>query len=376
MLSSCGRQSSSRLGQISRHIGHQRRSLVGYTKTQLPLNTGTEIPALGFGTWQDKGAQEDAVAEALKVGYRHIDTARVYGTEPGVAKGVEKSNIPRSDIFITTKLWNNSHHPDDVEKACDASLKDLQTDYIDLYLMHWPSPFARSDKLMPKKDDKIVAGDSDFVDTYKAMEKLVESGKCRAIGVSNFSKAELERLLKETSIVPAAHQIELHPYLIQADFAEWHKSKGIHITQYSPFGNSNPIYDKGENLGKFIDDPVLKDIGRKYSKSGAQVALAWGIAKGKSFSNCKYLSVLPVSFRHPHNTSSGRCLSSPDSSTGRSVIPKSKTPSRIKANFEGDFKLDAEDIHKIDGLDKKMRFNDPSESFGWNFYADLDGKQA
>lgn len=261
-----------------------------------------------------------------------------YGTEPGVAAGIEKSGVPRKDIFITTKLWNNSHHPEDVEKAVDASLKDLKTDYIDLYLMHWPSPFARSDQLIPKKNDKIETGDSDYVDTYKAMEKLLDKGKVKAIGISNFSKAELERLLKETSVVPAAHQIELHPYLAQHDFADFHRSKGIHITQYSPFGNSNEIYSKGQDIGKLIDDPVLVGIGKKYGKNGAQVALAWGIAKG------------------------------------RSVIPKSKTPARIKANFEGDFKLDAEDVKTIDGLDKKLRFNDPSESFGWNFYTDLDGK--
>ncbi|KAL2430595.1 putative oxidoreductase C26F1.07 [Exophiala dermatitidis] len=313
--------------------------MAGYTKTKFTLNTGAEIPAIGFGTWQDKEAQEDAVYEALKAGYRHIDTARVYGTEPGVAKGIQKSGVPRSDIFITTKLWNNAHHPDDVEKACDASLKDLQTDYLDLYLMHWPSPFARSDKLFPKEGEKILTGDTDYVDTYKAMEKLVEKGKCKAIGVSNFSKAELERLLKEASIVPAVHQLECHPYLQQSSFAEWHKEKGIHITQYSPFGNANPIYEGGQNVPKLIDDPVLTDIGRKYGKNGAQVALAWGIARGHS------------------------------------VIPKSKTPARIQANFEGDFKLDPEDVKKIDALDKKLRFNDPSDSFGWNFYADLDGKK-
>lgn len=256
-----------------------------------------------------------------------------------MAKGIQKSGVPRSDIFITTKLWNNAHHPDDVEKACDASLKDLQTDYLDLYLMHWPSPFARSDKLFPKEGEKILTGDTDYVDTYKAMEKLVEKGKCKAIGVSNFSKAELERLLKEASIVPAVHQLECHPYLQQSSFAEWHKEKGIHITQYSPFGNANPIYEGGQNVPKLIDDPVLTDIGRKYGKNGAQVALAWGIARGHS------------------------------------VIPKSKTPARIKANFEGDFKLDPEDVKKIDALDKKLRFNDPSDSFGWNFYADLDGKK-
>lgn len=121
--------------------------------------------AVGFGTWQDADEQEAAVTEALKAGYRHIDTARIYGTEPACARGIKNSGIPREQIFITTKLWNNSHHPDDVEPAIDASLKDLQTDYLDLYLMHWPSPFARSSTLMPKDaNGKIQTGDTDFVD--------------------------------------------------------------------------------------------------------------------------------------------------------------------------------------------------------------------
>ena len=161
--------------------------------------------------------------------------------------------------------------------------------------MHWPSPFARSASLFPKDSaGKNAPGDTDYIDTYKALEKCLESGKAKAIGISNFSRAELERLLKETSVPPAAHQMEMHPWLQQRSFAELHKQKGIHITQYSPFGNQNEIYDAGKGMGKLMDDPVLVGIGEKYGKSGAQVALAWGIAMGHS------------------------------------VIPKSKTESRIK----------------------------------------------
>jgi alcohol dehydrogenase (NADP+) len=171
------------------------------------------------------------------------------------------------------------------------------------------------------------------------MEKLVQSGKCKAIGISNFSQAELEKLINAASIPPAAHQIEIHPYLAQPAFAAFHREHNIHITQYSPFGNQNETYDKGKDIGKLIEHPVLVEIAQKYNKNGAQVALAWGIAHG------------------------------------RSVIPKSKTPSRIQANLEGDFKLEDEDVKKIDGIDKKLRFSDPSASFGWEFHAAMDGKK-
>ncbi|KAL8843446.1 MAG: hypothetical protein Q9176_002059 [Flavoplaca citrina] len=307
--------------------------------TKFKLNTGADIPAVGFGTWQDKDAQEVAVAEALKAGYTHIDTARIYGTEPAVGAAIKKSGIPRSKVFITTKLWNNSHHPDDVESALDASLADLGTDYVDLYLMHWPVAFGRGDSMFPKDSNgKIISGDTDFVDTWKAMEKTFKKGKAKAIGISNFSRKETERLLNETEIVPAAHQIEIHPYLQQNEACEWFRSKGIHVQQYSPFGNQNEIYSKGQNMGKLIDDPILVEIGKKYNKNGAQVALAWGIAQGHS------------------------------------VLPKSKTPSRIKDNLEGDFRLEKEDLEKLKSMDKGMRFNDPSANFGWNFYIGEDGK--
>ncbi|KAI9726379.1 MAG: hypothetical protein M1834_009042 [Cirrosporium novae-zelandiae] len=323
-------------------LRQQRVRAMSTLNTKFKLNTGAEIPAIGFGTWQDRGmyAQENAVREALKAGYRHIDTARVYGTEAAIGKAIKESGISREQIFITTKLWNNAHHPDDVEAALDASLKDLGTDYVDLYLMHWPSAFARGESLFPKDSNgKNKIGDTDYVDTYKAMEALQKTSKTLAIGISNFSKSEITRLLQETSTVPAVHQLERHPWLQQAEFVEWNQSHGIHVSQYSPFGNQNEIYDKGKNMGKLIEDPALVEIGRKYGKSGAQVALAWAI--------------------------SHTC----------SALPKSKTPTRIHANLQGDFQLSTEDVQKIDSLDKKLRFNDPSESFGWRFYADLDGKR-
>lgn len=238
---------TTRLAQVSQQFSsqaplRQQQARTLHQGTRHKLNTGASIPALGFGTWQDKEAQEPAVLAALQAGVRHIDTAAVYGTEPAVGSAIKKSGVPRGEIYVTTKIWNNSHAPEDVEAALDASLSNLGTDYVDLWLMHWPSSFASGSSLFPKDSNgKVKAGTSDYVETYKAMEKLYKSGKARAIGVSNFSKAEMERLIKEVNVVPAVHQLELHPYLQQSGFAEWHKSQGIHVTQYSPFGNSNEV---------------------------------------------------------------------------------------------------------------------------------------
>lgn len=206
--------------------------------------------------------------------------------------------------------------------------------------MHWPVAFEPSEENFPKDSNgKTKTADIDYVLTYKAMEQVLRTGKTKAIGISNFSLSELERLLEETSVVPAAHQMEMHPWLQQKNFTQFHKQKGIHITHYSPFGNQNEIYDSGKGIRKLMDDPVLVEIGKKHGKTGAQVALAWGITNGHS------------------------------------VIPKSKTESRIKQNLDGDFELDADDMDKIAGIDRKLRFNDASGSFGYQFFTDLDGKK-
>ncbi|KAJ5986014.1 hypothetical protein N7522_013210 [Penicillium canescens] len=304
------------------------------------LATGAKIPAIGLGTWQDEAAQEAAVLVALQAGYRHIDTARCYGTEPAVGKAIKQSGVPRSEIFVTSKLWNNKHHPDDVEQALQMSLDDLGLDYLDLFLMHWPVAFKRGDDLFPSdKDGNLITDDIDYVDTYKAMEGLVESGKAKAIGISNFSRQEVERLLANATIKPAVHQMELHPWLQQEDFYQFHREQGIHVTQYSPFGNQNEIYGSREKHGQLVNDKTLVEIGKKYGKTSNQVALAWGIAHG------------------------------------RSVIPKSKSPERIMQNFDIAFELDPTDIQKIDSIDKKLRFNDSSKDFNYELFTDLDGKQ-
>ncbi|RJE26703.1 aldehyde reductase AKR1 [Aspergillus sclerotialis] len=311
-----------------------------FQQKHFKLNTGALIPAIGLGTWQDEDAQEAAVTTALKAGYRHIDTARCYGTEKPIGNALRQSGVPRDQIFITSKLWNNKHHPDDVPQALDDTLSDLGVDYIDLFLMHWPVAFQRGDDPFPSdKDGKLITADIDYVDTYKAMEGLVKSGKAKAIGISNFSRKETERLLAKCSMVPAVHQLELHPWLQQREFVKYLESNGIHVTHYSPLGNQNALYGGRDDVGRLVDDNLLNEIGKKYGKTGAQVALAWGVSQGHS------------------------------------VIPKSKTVARIHENLLYTFELSSEDMEKISSIDKKLRFNDSSKDFGYELFADLDGKQ-
>jgi len=268
------------------------------TEITFDLNTGAKIPAIGLGTWQS--APNDvtkAVEHALRAGYRHIDTALAYGNEHEVGAGIRNSGVPREEIFLTTKLDNTWHNR--VEEGITASLKNLGVDYIDLYLMHWPSSTDPADKSKHLPD-------WDFVRTWAEMQKLPASGRVRAIGVSNFGIKNLTKLLEapSTTIVPAVNQIELHPYNPSPKLVAFNSSKGIHSSGYSPLGSTNsPLHN----------DAIIKEIANKYNVSIAQVLLAWGVQNGWS------------------------------------VLPKSTNEDRIKANRDGlkGWKLDEADLKRL-----------------------------
>jgi L-glyceraldehyde reductase len=287
------------------------------------LNSGYTIPAVGLGTWQS-GPNEvaRAVEFALKHGYRHIDAAATYDNEAEVGAGIKASGVPRQDFFLTSKLWNTHHAGPDVEEAVDQSLKDLGTDYLDLYLIHWPVSFKKGkthNERFPidPRDEGVYVVDVPIKETWQAMEALVKKGKLRSIGISNFNKEKTEEILAFAEIKPAVNQIEAHPFLQQPEFLEWNKQQGILITAYSPSGNN--IY----NLPKAIDDATVIEVANSLGKTPAQVLIQWAVQRGTV------------------------------------VLPKSVTPSRIAENFE-DFEVPQDAMEKIDKLDKNHRYNMPA----------------
>ncbi|MGW7268660.1 aldo/keto reductase [Streptomyces sp. NPDC054842] len=260
------------------------------------------MPQLGFGVWQVPDDEaEQAVTTALEAGYRSIDTAAIYGNEEGTGKAIASAGVPRADLFVTTKLWNSDQGYDSTLRAFDTSLEKLGLDYVDLYLIHWPLPSRGT-----------------YVDTYKAFEKIHADGRAKAIGVSNFLPEHLDKLIGETSVVPAVNQIELHPHLQQGESREYHSQHGIATEAWSPLG-------QGKGL---LEVPAIVAIARKHERTPAQIVLRWHLQLGNV------------------------------------VIPKSVTPSRIRENIEVfDFELDAEDMAAISALDESRRIGPDPASF-------------
>ena len=223
------------------------------TVPTLTLSSGTDIPQLGFGVFKVEPEEtERVVSDALEVGYRHLDTAMIYGNELGTGAAIENAGIPREELFVTTKLWNSDQGTQSVFDAFDLSLEKLKLDYVDLYLIHWPSP-ARGL----------------YVESWLALEQIAESGRAKAIGVSNFKQHHLQPLLDAATIVPAVNQIELHPYLQQRDVAEFSRQHGIAVEAWSPLGQGN-----------LVDEAAVQAIADGHGKSLAQVILRWHIQQG------------------------------------------------------------------------------------------------
>ncbi|PZQ51844.1 MAG: oxidoreductase [Novosphingobium pentaromativorans] len=275
--------------------------------TTLPLNNGVAMPALGFGVFQTSPTDTvSSVVEAIRVGYRLIDTAAIYGNEREVGEAIRQSGIDRGELFVTTKLWISEYGDEDaVRRACDRSLAKLGLDYIDLYLLHWPL-----------HDDFEAT-----VSSYKGLEQLLADGKVRAIGVSNFSAEHLDSLIDQVSVTPAVNQIELHPYFSQNDMRAVHADKGIVTQAWSPLG-AVAIYeaDNEHPARHLLDETVPKDIGAAHGKSPAQVILRWHLQQGIA------------------------------------VIPKSVKPKRIDENADlFDFSLSDDEMRQIDTLETGVR---------------------
>lgn len=289
------------------------------------------MPIVGLGTW--KSAPNDvyrAVKTSIRAGYRHIDCAPIYDNEPEIGRALTESFqeglVEREQMFIVSKLWNNAHEPDEVQPAVEKTLADLNLDYLDLYLIHWPVALVKSVSLPGSAKDLRSLESVPLSETWSAMEALKAKGRCRHIGVSNFSIAKLQGLVDHARLRPEMNQIELHPYLQQTAMLDYCRSKRIHLTAYSPLGSfDRPASIKAKDEPILLDDPTIGAIAERRGATPAQVLISWAIRRGTA------------------------------------VIPKTVTPARMSENLAAvSVSLTETDLQAIQGLDRHRRYVDGS----------------
>ncbi|GAA4838115.1 aldo/keto reductase [Algivirga pacifica] len=297
----------------------------------LTFRNNDVMPALGLGTWKsEKGEVYDAVLAALEAGYRHLDCAFIYGNEKEIGEALteayKRGIVQRSDLWITSKLWNDSHAKGSVVPALQQTLNDLQTDYLDLYLIHWPVAHKKGVLSTSKAEEQIPLSELPISETWTGMEEAVRKGLTKHIGVCNFGLQRLKDLVAVSNIKPEMNQVESHPYLQQNELLEYCKANDIHYTGYSPLGSPDRPGDlRKEDDPILLEDNTINAIAKRHKVSPAQVTLAWALQRGTS------------------------------------VIPKSVNPERIKANLKAnDLKLSEEDMAAIKALDKNRRYLDGS----------------